>query len=63
LGSGIDHHFGHGYAVTSHSSPGATADRVLVHVDTEQARGQLVNPRLACVLPALLRDSGSLHPV
>ena len=27
-------HVDHGYAVTSHSSQGATADRVLVHVDT-----------------------------
>jgi ATP-dependent exoDNAse (exonuclease V) alpha subunit len=25
----------HGYAVTSHSSQGQTADRVQVHVDTE----------------------------
>ena len=38
-----------GYAVTSHSSQGATADRVLVHVDTEQAHDQLVNSRLAYV--------------
>ena len=37
------------YAVTSHSSQGATADRVLVHVDTEQAQDQLVNSRLAYV--------------
>jgi ATP-dependent exoDNAse (exonuclease V) alpha subunit len=39
----------YGYAVTSHSSQGATADRVLVHVDTEQAHDQLVNSRLAYV--------------
>jgi len=37
------------YAVTSHSSQGATADRVLVHVDTDQAHDQLVNSRLAYV--------------
>jgi len=37
------------YAVTSHSSPGQTADRVLVHVDTEQAGEKLVNRRLAYV--------------
>jgi hypothetical protein len=37
------------YAVTSHSSQGATADRVLVYVDTEQAHDQLVNSRLAYV--------------
>jgi UvrD-like helicase C-terminal domain len=45
-----DHpHVDHGYAVTSHSSQGATADRVLVHADTEQARDQLINSRLAYV--------------
>lgn len=27
-------HLNYGYAVTSHSSQGLTADRVLVHVDT-----------------------------
>ena len=30
-------HLDYGYAVTSHSSQGQTADRVLIHVDTEQA--------------------------
>jgi ATP-dependent exoDNAse (exonuclease V) alpha subunit len=57
LDSGRDAHFNihehphldYGYAVTSHSSQGATADRVLVHVDTEQAHDQLVNSRLAYV--------------
>ena len=39
----------YGYAVTSHSSQGVTADRVLVHVDTEQAHEQLINSRLAYV--------------
>jgi conjugative relaxase-like TrwC/TraI family protein len=42
-------HLDHGYAVTSHSSQGETADRVLVHVDTEQAGEKLVNRRLAYV--------------
>jgi len=42
-------HVDYGYAVTSHSSQGATADRVPVHVDTEQAHDQLVNSRLAYV--------------
>src|SRR6266567_1346726 len=42
-------HFDYGYAVTSHSSQGQTADRVLVHVDTEQAGEKLVNRRLAYV--------------
>jgi len=33
----------------SHSSQGVTADRVLVHVDTEQTHEQLINSRLAYV--------------
>ena len=35
--------------MTSHSSQGQTADRVLVHVDTERGGEQLVNRRLAYV--------------
>jgi ATP-dependent exoDNAse (exonuclease V) alpha subunit len=42
-------HVDYGYAVTSHSSQGATADRVLVHVDTQQGHDQLINSRLAYV--------------
>jgi conjugative relaxase-like TrwC/TraI family protein len=42
-------HLDYGYAVTSHSSQGATADRVLIHVDSEQSGEQLVNSRLAYV--------------
>jgi ATP-dependent exoDNAse (exonuclease V) alpha subunit len=42
-------HLDYGYAVTSHSSQGQTADRVLVHVDTEQTGEKLVNRRLAYV--------------
>ncbi|MGB2642198.1 MAG: ATP-binding domain-containing protein [Candidatus Acidiferrum sp.] len=42
-------HIDHGYAVTSHSSQGQTADRVLVHVYTEQTNEKLVNRRLAYV--------------
>jgi hypothetical protein len=42
-------HLDHGYAVTSHSSQGQTADRVLIHVDTAQAGKKLVNRRLAYV--------------
>jgi ATP-dependent exoDNAse (exonuclease V) alpha subunit len=42
-------HLDYGYAVTSHSSQGQTADRVLVHVDLEQAHGQLLNSRMAYV--------------
>jgi hypothetical protein len=44
-----DHpHLDHGYALTSHSSQGQTADRVLVHADTEMSE-QLLNTRLAYV--------------
>jgi len=42
-------HLDHGYAVTSHSSQGQTADRILIHVDTTQAGEKLVNRRLAYV--------------
>jgi len=42
-------HLDYGYAVTSHSSQGQTADRVLIHIDTEQSGEKLVNRRLAYV--------------
>ena len=42
-------HLDYGYAMTSHSSQGQTADRVLVHIDTKQAGEKLVNRRLAYV--------------
>jgi conjugative relaxase-like TrwC/TraI family protein len=42
-------HLDHGYAVTSHSSQGLTADRVILHVDTDRAGESLVNRRLAYV--------------
>ena len=41
-------HLDYGYAVTSHSSQGHTADRVLIHVDTEKSE-LLVNNRFAYV--------------
>ena len=41
-------HLDHGYAVTSHSSQGQTAQRVLIHVDTEKSK-LLVNNRFAYV--------------
>ena len=41
-------HFDHGYAVTSHSSQGLTADRVLVNMDTEM-HSNLINARFAYV--------------
>jgi ATP-dependent exoDNAse (exonuclease V) alpha subunit len=42
-------HLDYGYAVTSHSSQGQTADRVLVQIDTERGGERLVNQRLAYV--------------
>jgi conjugative relaxase-like TrwC/TraI family protein len=44
----VTRHFDHGYAVTSHSAQGLTADRVLVHVD-HAAHPDLVNSRFAYV--------------
>jgi ATP-dependent exoDNAse (exonuclease V) alpha subunit len=67
LDSGQDTHFSihehphldYGYAVTSHRSQGATADRVLVPVDTEQAHDQLVNSRVAQALLPVSRADAS----
>ena len=42
-------HLDHGYAVTSHSAQGQTADRVLVHVDTALGAKDLLNNRMAYV--------------
>ena len=42
-------HLDHGYAVTSHSSQGQTADRVLIHVDTILGAKDLLNSRMAYV--------------
>jgi conjugative relaxase-like TrwC/TraI family protein len=41
-------HLDHGYAVTSHSSQGQTAERVLIHVDTDKSE-LLINNRFAYV--------------
>jgi ATP-dependent exoDNAse (exonuclease V) alpha subunit len=41
-------HLDYGYAVTSHSSQGQTAGRVLIHVDTDKSE-LLVNNRFAYV--------------
>jgi conjugative relaxase-like TrwC/TraI family protein len=54
-------HLDHGYAVTSHSSQGQTADRVLVHVDTEQAGEKLVNRRLAYVAVSRGRHDAQIY--
>lgn len=53
-------HLDYGYAVTSHSSQGLTADRVLVHVDTEAAHENLVNTRLAYVSISRARDDAQI---
>jgi len=42
-------HLDHGYAVTSHSSQGQTAERVLINVDTELGARDLLNNRMAYV--------------
>jgi conjugative relaxase-like TrwC/TraI family protein len=50
--------FDHGYAVTSHSSQGLTAGRVLANIDTDSNRN-LINSRLAYV--AISRASEDAH--
>jgi ATP-dependent exoDNAse (exonuclease V) alpha subunit len=42
-------HLDYGYAVTSHSSQGQTAHRVLIHVDTDLGAKDLLNSRMAYV--------------
>ena len=42
-------HLDHGYAVTSHSSQGQTADRVLINIDTDLGAKDLLNNRMAYV--------------
>ena len=54
-------HLDYGYAVTSHSSQGATADRVLIHVDTEQAHEKLINTRLAYVSVSRARYDAQIY--
>jgi ATP-dependent exoDNAse (exonuclease V) alpha subunit len=48
LDSSTHQHLDYGYAVTSYSSQGLTARRVLIHADTAQSKG-LVNERYAYV--------------
>ena len=52
--------FDHGYAVTSHSSQGLTAGRVLAHIDTDSARG-LINDRLAYVAISRASDDARIY--
>jgi len=54
-------HLDHGYAVTSHSSQGTTADRVLINADTSESR-VLLNDRMGYVAISRAReDAIHLH--
>jgi conjugative relaxase-like TrwC/TraI family protein len=52
--------FDHGYAVTSHSSQGLTAGRVLAHFDTDGAH-TLINTRLAYVAISRASDDARVY--
>jgi ATP-dependent exoDNAse (exonuclease V) alpha subunit len=54
-------HLDHGYAVTSHSSQGQTAERVLIHVDTELAAKDLLNSRMAYVAVSRGAEAAQLY--
>jgi conjugative relaxase-like TrwC/TraI family protein len=53
-------HLDHGYAVTSHSAQGLTADRVLVHVDTG-IHPELVSDRFAYVSISRASQDATLY--
>jgi ATP-dependent exoDNAse (exonuclease V) alpha subunit len=53
-------HIDHGYAVTSHSSQGLTADRVLINMNTS-THTDLINTRFAYVSVARLAPRADLH--
>jgi ATP-dependent exoDNAse (exonuclease V) alpha subunit len=53
--AGDQKHVDHGYAVTSHSAQGATADRVIVHAESSQSAA-LVNQRFAYVAGSRMRE-------
>ncbi len=52
--------FDHGYAVTSHSSQGLTAGRVLAHIDTDSSQS-LINNRLAYVAISRASDDARVY--
>jgi conjugative relaxase-like TrwC/TraI family protein len=52
--------FDHGYAVTSHSSQGLTAGRVLANIDTDYSRN-LINSRLAYVAISRASDDARVY--
>jgi hypothetical protein len=53
-------HLDHGYAVTSHSALGATAERAIVHAESNQSAA-LVNERFAYVTGSRMRDSLDIY--
>ena len=54
-------HLDYGYAVTSHSAQGATADRVLIHVDSATTHKDLINSRLAYVAVSRARYDARIY--
>ena len=54
-------HLDYGYAVTSHSAQGATADRVLIHVDSVRTNRNLLNSRLAYVAVSRARYDARVY--
>jgi conjugative relaxase-like TrwC/TraI family protein len=52
--------FDHGYAVTSHSSQGLTAGRVLANIDSESSR-MLINTRLAYVAVSRASEDARIY--
>lgn len=48
--------------MTSHSSQGQTADRVLIHVDTELGAKDLLNSRMAYVAVSRGAHGRAAHP-
>ena len=60
LGPDQMRHLDHGYAVTSHSAQGLTADRVLVHVDTG-VHPELVSDRFAYVSISRASQDATLY--
>jgi conjugative relaxase-like TrwC/TraI family protein len=53
-------HFDHGYAVTSHSAQGLTADRVLINADAK-AHPDLVNSRFAYVAVSRAQSDARIY--
>jgi len=54
-------HLDYGYTMTSHSSQGQTADRVLIHVDTELTTKDLLNSRMAYVSVSRGRHDAQIY--